>query len=274
MSAARPAPFFLPADHGRLFCVAHRPQTADCRRGAILVPPFAEEMNRSRRQMFLFGRTLATAGILTILPDLYGTGDSDGDLREAEWSGWQRDIVKAAEWLQLQGVSEISLIGLRLGALLAASLSGDIVADGGSLVLVQPVINGEQFVTQFLRLRLAADMVRPSESKLTTADLRRQLQDGDVLEVAGYPLSPALAHAIDELKMADLLAATDRDLCWYEVSAQGALSPAASRLLEKLQPASLRTQVIAGEPFWSTQEIAVVPALAESVASALKQKKL
>tara|TARA_B110000238_G_C16067394_1_gene413366 strand:- start:879 stop:1052 length:174 start_codon:yes stop_codon:yes gene_type:complete len=47
----------------------------------IFVPPFAEEMNRSKRMYVLFARLLADAGIKSICFDFAGTGDSSG-----EWS--------------------------------------------------------------------------------------------------------------------------------------------------------------------------------------------
>tara|TARA_B110000240_G_C13425650_1_gene421472 strand:+ start:552 stop:725 length:174 start_codon:yes stop_codon:yes gene_type:complete len=47
----------------------------------IFVPPFAEEMNRSKRMYVLCARLLADAGIKSICFDFAGTGDSSG-----EWS--------------------------------------------------------------------------------------------------------------------------------------------------------------------------------------------
>jgi alpha/beta superfamily hydrolase len=69
----------------------------------LIIPPFAEELNKSRWILAEVGRELARRGVASILPDLYGTGDSDGEFREACWTRWRKDIAQAAAWSAAQG---------------------------------------------------------------------------------------------------------------------------------------------------------------------------
>ena len=65
---------------------------------------------------------LAASGWDTLRFDYYGTGDSAGDLIEANLGGWEKDIEWAIEEARAtSGANRVALIGLRLGANLAAS---------------------------------------------------------------------------------------------------------------------------------------------------------
>jgi alpha/beta superfamily hydrolase len=79
-SSSEPTPFFLDGPAGNLFCL-HFPRSTPggARRCALVLPPFAEELNKSRRMGALAARALQRAGHDVLLIDLYGTGDSAGD---------------------------------------------------------------------------------------------------------------------------------------------------------------------------------------------------
>jgi hypothetical protein len=63
-------PFFLQGSKGPLFCVYFPPVATD--RGNILfIPPFADEMNRSRSMVAMQARAFAAKGFGTLLIDLY-----------------------------------------------------------------------------------------------------------------------------------------------------------------------------------------------------------
>ena len=70
-------PVFIDSAAGRVFAIYHRPAEGGSNGPAMLyLPPFAEEMNRSRRMAALQARALAAAGYGVLLLDPYGTGDS------------------------------------------------------------------------------------------------------------------------------------------------------------------------------------------------------
>jgi exosortase A-associated hydrolase 2 len=267
--------FFLDAQPGRRYCLYHRPRGTP--RGAILLAPaFAEEMNKSRRMCALQARCLADDGYGVLQIDVYGCGDSDGDFGDARWEIWKADLALALAWLRRECAAPVWLWGLRLGALLALDAARDAGQLGG-LLLWQPVTNGAAYLTQFLRLRLAADMLAGGARDGGTDRLRRELAGGAGLEIAGYLLAPQLAAAIDALDIARL-APPSCPVHWFEVQSQPgqALPPGRARLVQQRAQAGwkIRNHIVEGAPFWSTQEIAEAPALLEATLAALQSEAL
>jgi exosortase A-associated hydrolase 2 len=261
--------FFLPAERGARFCVVNKP--AGTPRGGILyVHPFAEEMHKSRRMAALQSRRFAELGYLVLQIDLLGCGDSTGDFAEARWELWKGDVRAGLDWLEARGGGPLTLWGLRLGATLACEVASGAVE---RLVLWQPVTGGEQVLSQFLRLRLASEMLAGGAATSALGELRAELAQGRSLEIAGYDLHPDLAAAIERLQLAPLRPVVKR-VDWLEVGAEASAGarPGSQRVVERWRAAGLdvRTATVAGEPFWSTIEIAECAALVEATTEALR----
>lgn len=260
--------FFLDTSNGRRFCLFH-PVSADikCLGAVLYVAPFAEEMNKSRRMMALQARSLALQGFAVLILDLYGCGDSDGELKDASWAQWKDDLKAAFSWLQQHCAAPVSLLGLRLGALLAL----DFIRDGGhqvhQLMLWQPVLNGQQFLTQFFRLKLANDILSGNKEQSTsTQTIRQQLNHSEVIEIAGYEISSKLSAAIDVLNLTDF-ASLKFPVYWLEIQAEAnaALAPAKQKVLDFWQQhqVDVHLEQVSGPDFWMTQEISVCHELLE-----------
>jgi exosortase A-associated hydrolase 2 len=242
----------------------------------LIVPPFAEEMNKCRRMMALLARGAAEHGVLSLIPDLFGTGDSDGDFRDASWAAWRSDLVGAGRWLESQGVRALDILAVRTGALLCSAALPELlsVSQVRQLMFWQPVTSGARYMQQFLRMRLAADAIVPEGRQGETgADLRSLLAAEGFLEVAGYTISREL-H--DDITRSDLTGGSctgSRRIHWFEVVDSGSdgASPAAQRAIEALRRAGAAVEVslVVGEPFWSTPEIATVPGLIQASLSSL-----
>jgi exosortase A-associated hydrolase 2 len=255
------AAFFLPAGRGERFCIFHPALGAPL--GSVLyLHPFAEEMNKSRRMAALQARTFAARGYNVLQIDLFGCGDSGGDFGDARWDIWKEDAALAVDWLGRQAEVPIHLWGLRLGALLALDYSRDSGKSFAGLLLWQPVASGAQFMTQFLRLRLAGDMLAGGDANNGTEQLRAQLRAGKALEIAGYELAPELAQVIERLDLA-ALAPENVPARWFEISAEGKPSPALRRaaLAWGAAGAEVDLHAVRGEPFWSSVEISECPEL-------------
>ena len=256
-------PQFLRGKQGRLFLMYRPAAGADCKGVVLLIPPFAEEMNKSRRMLALAARALTRKGYATALPDLHGTGDSDGDFGDAHWDGWVDDLRVVLEWLRGRHEAPVHLLALRAGALLAARLVADHAFRPASVVLWNPVTQGKQALTQFLRLSIASSLTGGGGEN--TADLRQRLMDGERLEIAGYTLAPALAQGLDQATVAPLVEAPPERLIWLEVSSRDepALSPLGQRQVDAWQSAgvSMIAQAVPGDAFWSTAELVDVPEL-------------
>ena len=251
-------PFFLAGAHGDRYCLYHAPVGA-CRGALVYVHPFAEEMNKARRMAALQSRALAAIGVGVLQIDLAGCGDSEGEFGDARWEHWKTDLADACAWLRQRVDMPVGLWGLRLGALLALDYARSAEPPVARLLLWQPVLQGTTFLTQFLRLRVAGEMLGDGETGGGTKALRAQLDAGQSLEVAGYALAPPLAAAIDALDAAAL--APNCPVDWFEMLAapERPLPPAALRVAALWQAPAMHK--VACPPFWSTQEIAECPEL-------------
>ncbi|TVO62874.1 hydrolase 2, exosortase A system-associated [Denitromonas ohlonensis] len=256
-------PLFLDSAGARLFALAYMP--AGTPRGALLyIPPFAEEMNRCRALAAEQARALANAGYACLLLDLFGTGDSEGELEAASWDIWQQNVCDAADYLAASSGCHITLWGLRLGGLLAASVAAKHPNRFKQVLLWQPTADGNLFMNQYLRLRVANLMDRglPAE---TTQSIREALSSGSVVEVAGYPLSAPLVEGISSCKLAAMEGLSGMHIDWYENVAEegGALSIATQRAVDAMasKGVKIKTHTFAGAPLWQLHKRDAAPAL-------------
>ena len=269
---AYPDAFFLPVQRGQRFCVRYTPAGAAGSRGTILyVHPFAEEMNKSRRMAALQSRAFAEAGWTVLQMDLFGCGDSEGDFGEADWQQWLADVLDAAAWLRGQTGHVPSLWGLRAGCLIAcqAAMTMEPAPD---LLLWQPAASGKQSLQQFLRLKVASQILGESSSdRIGTQQLREQLVQGEAIEIAGYTLSPTLALGLEAAELT-LTVDTSR-VAWLEVapSTPPELSPFACTRIQAWQAVGHRVdaRAVGGAAFWQTQEITECPELIDATLAAV-----
>ena len=269
--------FFLTAAQGKRFCIYHAPPTDRACRGAfIYVHPFAEEMNRSRRVVALQARQFAEKGYGVLIIDLFGCGDSTGEFAEATWEIWNADLAIAEKWLHQRLQTRISLWGLRLGALLAMDFARCAQNQITSIILWQPVISGKSFMTQFLRLRAARDMLSDEQKSgrisTTTNAMRSAMLAGETLEIAGYDISPALGSAIDALD-ANTLWVNTAPIHWFDItgSSLNTMPPSTLAVVNewRRQNADLRLHTVSDQPFWATQDISEAPTLLSLTTSVL-----
>ncbi|HWI13376.1 MAG TPA: hydrolase 2, exosortase A system-associated [Burkholderiales bacterium] len=256
---------FIEGTQGPLFVAVREPADdgAGGVRGCVLVvPPFAEEMNKTRRMLAELSIRLADRGIVTVVPDLYGTGDSAGDFGVVDWQTWQRDIGSVAAWAAARGMPVDRLLAVRLGAALALDCiaSGNLPDTYRHTVFWQPVFDGARFVTQFLRLRTAASLT--AAQKESVSDLRASLQAGQVVDVAGYALSPRLAASVNACAMPEVLPVEFGRVTCIEItrSADVGITAPLAQLCERsvASGGSASTHTVVGEPYWASTEIVSV----------------
>jgi exosortase A-associated hydrolase 2 len=278
--------FFLPIDEGRnghRFCLFH-PAQGDVTKGSILyIHPFAEEMNKSRRMAAMQSRALAQAGFAVLQIDLLGCGDSSGDFGDATWRDWVGDVVRGCDWLQSRDKSHrpgtdpadplpLWLWGLRAGCLLAVEAANQLT-EPCNFLFWQPASAGKQLLQQFLRLKMAGDMLG-GQAKGVMEDMRQQLASGASVEIAGYMLSTGLASGLEQAALSPSAGQNGgRRLEWLEVSTRedADLSPISSKTFAQWQQAGAhaRSHVVSGPPFWQTTEIEDAPALIAATVAAL-----
>lgn len=238
------------------------------RRAVVLIPPFGEEMNKSRRTIAMAARLLASHGFAVYAFDPAGTGDSEGEFGDATWARWTSDANFAMARTSSRFSTPLTLWAIRSGALLLPAL--DRVFD--DLLLWQPVTSGDAYLTQLLRLKIAADTFAGVEGT-TTKQLRSQLASGQTLEIAGYELNPGLVLPMATVNL-HAWSGPPRTTTWIETSLDpvGAPSPAGARVAEawSTHGAVVVLKHVVGEQFWLTQEIAENVAIAEASVTALE----
>lgn len=260
--------FQLPTPAGRRFAVLHTPSGRP--RGAILfAPPFAEEMNKSRRMAARQARAFAAAGFAVLLVDLLGTGDSPGDFSDATWSAWVSDLEGAHDWLSARAAGPFWFWGLRAGCLLANCVRTKDLC-GGGYVFWQPVISGRTYLQHFLRTKVAGERTTGGTGT-TVRSLREAIAAGSALEIAGYTVSPGLATGLEQ---AELIAPpSGARSIWFEVGASESLAPVSEQRVGGWREIGCEvvTETVRGPQFWQTQEITECPELIDRTVAACLQ---
>jgi pimeloyl-ACP methyl ester carboxylesterase len=143
-------------------------------RGIVLCSAFGYEELCSRRTMHDLACSLARAGLPVLRFDYHGTADSAGTGEDPKRvATWIANIGAATDFIRREtAVTEVVLVGLRLGALLAACAAAR-RTDIAALALLAPPLSGRGYVRE---LKALAHLLVPATD--VTAF--------DGLEVAGF----------------------------------------------------------------------------------------
>ncbi len=121
------------------------------RLGVLLCYPGPREYNSAHWAFRRLAGLLSKAGLPTLRFDYRGTGDSAGELDQTRIADWSEDVAVAAHELRAQsGCRELAIVAMRLGAL-PAMMACNAGLGLNSLVLWQPVMSGEEYLSE-LRL--------------------------------------------------------------------------------------------------------------------------
>jgi exosortase A-associated hydrolase 2 len=195
-------PFFFPNGAYRLFGILHRPTANVARgRGFVFCYPCFEEKLWAHRVFVSFARELASLGFHVLRFDYMGHGDSDGDFQQSTVVSRLSDIACAVRTLrqEIGNDAGVSLLGLRFGALLAANhAEGDDRID--SLVLWDPVTDGNAYMQEVLLSNLATQSAVYQEIRQTREDLVTQMQAGGTVVIEGYEMTHTLYEEASALQ--------------------------------------------------------------------------
>ena len=247
---------FIQLQQRQLFLRAVQNST-DNGHAILVIPPFAEEMNKSRHLVNAAMRQLATAGYSCFMLDNYGTGDSAGDLDQASIDIWRDDLCQLLLLLQQQGYQSVSFIAVRFGVIqlfdLLNKYSSPLPVQ--QLVLWQPVFDVGKFWQQFVRLKVAEAMA--AGNKTSQKELEQQLNNGENIEIAGYPISPAFYHSLLNINSNFPAQLNNVNLHWLETSQLDTIALPVQKIREQLQQhCQLNYTQLKAEPYWQTAELA------------------
>jgi pimeloyl-ACP methyl ester carboxylesterase len=142
-------PFFFGTAERRLFGIYESAAVGTAgKRAAIICYPWGAEYLYAHRTLRQLALKLSSAGFHTLRFDFYGTGDSGGEPTDIDLAGSEADLETAIEELtEITGLSKITLIGLRLGAVIAAGVAARLSSKIEALVLWDPIVSGPEYLT-------------------------------------------------------------------------------------------------------------------------------
>lgn len=189
MTSSTAHPLHFRGDDGMLFGWLHPAVASRAGTGVVICSAFGFEALCSHRAFRGLAEALAAAGVPTLRFDYHGAGDSAGsDEDEALPGSWLSSIHAAVETLKRRsGVERVVLIGLRLGACLAA-IAATQRRDIDGLVALAPVVSGRAYMRELRALQMAAAAGAAE----------------DVLEAAGFVITDATRTAVSAMDVLKL----------------------------------------------------------------------
>ncbi len=138
---------FLGTAQRRIFAIHEPPGAAGTARAAVLCHPWDTEYTYAHRSMRQLATRLSMRGYDTLRFDYFGTGDSGGEQSQADLAGCESDLEAAIETVKdIAGAQRVALIGLRVGAHIAARVAARLPDEVAALVLWDPIVSGDEYV--------------------------------------------------------------------------------------------------------------------------------
>ena len=165
----------------------------------LFVAPFGWEETCSYRPLRWLAQLLAAKGISVLRFDLPGTGDSSGDACDPHlFEAWIQSISDAATLLrELSGASNISLLGVRLGAMLGLTAVVRGVAAVHDLILWAPCTTGRAYLREIKAMRSL-------ESSDHCASDTQSVESIPGFEAGGFLMSPQTVAELEALDFSKL----------------------------------------------------------------------
>tara|TARA_R110001599_G_C12118197_1_gene648638 strand:- start:6 stop:755 length:750 start_codon:yes stop_codon:yes gene_type:complete len=132
--------------NNKIFVSITLPKRNNLHEAVLLYYPFGQEYMRAHKAFRQLANLLSRKGYTVMRFDYPGTGDSYGEGKDISYKEWLEQAQSALDFLKNETKYEhIHLIGLRLGALVAAELA-EKNACIKKLVLWDPYISGDSFL--------------------------------------------------------------------------------------------------------------------------------
>ncbi|MEN4446738.1 alpha/beta hydrolase [Mycobacterium sp. SM3041] len=189
--AAHTQPTWFGPETAPLYGVVHVPAGRRARGGIVICPPLGKEHVDTYRGLKLLAQELCARGFMVLRFDYRATGDSAGELgADSALIDYQDSIRTAVRYLRSAGVTQIGVVGLRMGAMLAATVGSDL--DGlAALVLWDPVLDGRRYLREqrtLYKMTVGADRI----------DVERE-------SILGTTFSPECARQLKGIQMPESL---------------------------------------------------------------------
>jgi len=195
---------FYQGTKGPLFRIIRTPEHICAH--MLFIAPLFEQANQTRHHITRSAINAYHQGIQSIVFDHFGTGDSGGELIDANLTLWQQDILKLLIGIKANSALKVYLY-LPLSAVLL--LSNEVLLQVDGIILIQPDFNGKRFVQQFKRLALVAELNPAGKSNNKKGNATQYL------DIAGYQIQQVLLDEISGQSLTKLIDFTI-DCHWFE----------------------------------------------------------
>jgi exosortase A-associated hydrolase 2 len=263
-------PLLIDTSRGSLFAVYHPAEEA-ADTAVLFCHAFGEERKSSALTMARLARAVAGEGLPALRFDYYGTGDSEGDFVEADVETRLEDIATAAGWLRERtGCERVALLGLRLGATLAARAAERLNGVTG-LVMIEPVPDGEKYLGGELRRQLIRQMMTHGKGSASRQEIMENLQDEEfVFDLDGFGITGGTYRQICGLSLDDV--SYDGPVQVVQIhfneKPKSELEAVCQAYRDAGAPVTFETLVL--PPIWNRIDITLAPDLDERVTEWLK----
>ena len=193
-------PFFFARQDARLFGFLHLPDGPVKPLAFVMSHPFGEEKLWSHRVFVSFARALAQRGHAVLRFDYAGAGDSSGMSGDVSLDSHRADLLAAIATLEqrVPSVQQVGLIGLRLGATLAALLAESQTSSrlqGAPLLLWDPILDGDNYFQELLRSNLSTQLAVYGKVVDNREVLTARIRSGGTVNVDGYEIGKHLLES-------------------------------------------------------------------------------
>jgi pimeloyl-ACP methyl ester carboxylesterase len=212
--------------------------------------PLGEEKLWAHRVFVSLARELSAAGFAVLRFDFRGEGDSDRTFENSDFETRIEDTNRAVSALreEFPSVREVSLVGLRLGAAVAAA-TGAQRPDVSQLILWDPIIDGAAYMQGVLRLNLMFQMALHHRVVENRDALVAQLIGGGTVNIEGYELAEPLFRQVSEFRLRDTITQFRGDIVVVQID-QGDASPRSELTALTETNRRCRLELVQEEPFW------------------------
>lgn len=159
--------------------------------GIVIVPPFGHDDTCAHRTLRHLAEASARNGFITLRFDLDGCGDSAGNDSDSERvESWIASVLDACDRVRSAGARQLLLVGIRLGATLAA-LAAQRRDDVAALVAFNAVIRGKTWLRELHAFQRAMDLQPPAEDT-----------EADGQEAGGFLLTARTCGTLETIDLA------------------------------------------------------------------------
>ena len=264
-SGAEDRPVRIESEGRQIAGMLHLPAGEMGGPGVVFCNAFGDERKSSCLAMVRLARRLAAEGLPVLRFDYWGCGDSPGDFVDATVSTRLEDIAAAARFLPAHtGGNALCLLGLRLGAALAALVAEDLDGCAG-LALIEVVSEGAAYVRGLEQRTLVRKMISGPGRGTPQAP-------PEVVDLDGYAVRRSVLDEVQRLGIRVGGVAFRGPVLVVQVSFNEKLTSETAAVRETYAAAGarvdLRTLVL--PPFWRRVEVTDTTVLDGTVAAWLQ----